>query len=351
MIRKLLLTTIVSIFCFNIFAQDSTKLVLPPANIDFNYTRPQKYVVEDIIITGLDYLNVSQIESIIGVSKGDTLLIPGQDLQFLMKKLWMQRIFSNVEIKGLNVNNDKVTLHLHLQERPRVSTWDYTGVRKGEKDELKEKLSLRRGSEMSDYVIETSKNAIRKYLAEKGFLNSEVRVRQEQDTIYKSNYVKVFFDITKNNKVKIKDINIEGNKDISDKKLRRSMKKTKQKRFSTFFKSSKFIRSTYEEDLVNLVTYYNEKGYRDAKVVSDTIYPVNDKRVSIDLGVYEGKKYFFRNISWVGNSIYTDEQLNHILGLKKGDVYDKVAMEKMLFIDDNSVTTLYTVLRHFTSIS
>lgn len=341
MIRKLLLTTIISIFCFNVFAQDTTTLVIPPANVDFNYTKPQEYVVEDVIITGLEYLTATQIEPIIGIAKGDTIVIPGQDLQFLMKKLWMQRIFSNVELKGLNVNDDKVTIHIHLQERPRVSTWDYTGVRKGEKDELKEKLNLRRGSELSDYNIETSKNAIKKYLAEKGFLNSQVRVRQEQDTIYKNNYVKVFFDIKKNSKIKIKDINIEGNKDISDKKLRRSMKKTKQKRLSTFFKSSKFIRSSYEEDLENLVTYYNEKGYRDAKVLSDSVYFVNDKRVAIDLSVYEGKKYFFRNISWVGNSIYTDDQLNHILGLKKGDVYDKVAMEKMLFMDDNSVATIY----------
>ena len=135
MMRKLLLTAFITILYFNVSAQqDSTKLVLPPANVDFTYNRPEKYVVEDVIITGLDYLNPAQIESIAGIVKGDTILIPGQDLQFLMKKLWMQRIFSDVELRGLNVNGDKVTLQIHLQERPRVSSWDYTGVRKGEKD-------------------------------------------------------------------------------------------------------------------------------------------------------------------------------------------------------------------------
>lgn len=341
MMKKFLLTTFILILSINIFAQDTTKVVLPPANVDFSYDKPQKYVVEDVIITGLEYLSPAQIESIAGIVKGDTILIPGQDLQFLMKKMWMQRIFSNIELTGLNVTGDKVTLHLYLQERPRVSSWDYTGVRKGEKDELKERLDLRRGGELSDYAIETSKNAIKKYLAEKGFLNAQVSLRQERDTIYKNNYVKAIFDIKKNDKVKIKDINIKGNQEIADKKLRRSMKKTKQKRLSTFLKSSKFIRSNYEEDLENLITYYNEKGYRDAKVITDSVYAISDNRVAIDIEVYEGKQYFFRNISWVGNSIYTDDQLNLILGLKKGDVYDKVAMEKMLFIDDNSVSTMY----------
>lgn len=339
--RRLLLTIFTTVLCFNIYAQDSTKLAIPTANVDFSYTKPQKYVVENVLITGLEYLDPSQIESITGIVKGDTIMIPGQDLQFLMKKLWMQRFFSDIELKGLDVNGDKLTLNIFLQERPRVSSWDFVGVKKGEKDDLKEKLNLRRGGELSDYAIETSKNAIKKYLAEKGFLNAEVSIRQQKDTVYKNNYVKVYFVVDKKSKVKIKDINIDGNKQISDNKLRRSMKKTKQKRITTIFKSSKFIRSTYEEDLNSLVTYYNEKGYRDAKVLSDSVYSINSKRVGIDIKVYEGQKYYFRNISWVGNSIFTDEQLDHMLGLKKGDVYDKVAMEKMLFIDDASVSTTY----------
>ncbi len=344
MIKKYLLAAIASIFCFNVFAQDTTQVVEKPkpvANVDFDYAVPKKYVVEDILISGVQYLDVSQIEAITGIARGDTLTIPGPDLQFLMKKLWMQKYFSNVELKGLNVHDDKVTLEVFLQERPRVSYWDFSGVRKGEKEDLRGKLHLRRGGDLSDYVIATSIDVIKKHYAEKGYLNAEVSISQQPDTVLKNNYVRVTFNVTKNDKVKIKDINITGNDKVSAGKLRGAMKKTKQKRLSTILKSSKFNKENYAEDLDNLIAYYNEKGYRDAKVISDTVRTLNEKRVAIDINVFEGKRYYIRNIAWVGNSVMHEQQLNLILGLKKGDVYDKTALEKMLYQDDYSVQTQY----------
>lgn len=338
--KKYLLAIIVTLLYTNLYAQDTLTVQPRVANVDFSYGSSKKYVIEDIVITGLKFVEPSQIEAITGISRGDTISIPGEDLSFMIKKLWMQRYFSEVELKGVNVNGDKVTLEIYLQERPRVSSWSFAGVRKSERTELTEKLHLRRGSELSDYVISTSTDLIKKYFADKGFLNADVSISQENDTILK-NMVKVTFNIDKKNKVKIRDIDFEGNKEITDSKLRRAMKDTKRKRLNTIFKSSKFIREKYEEDMDNLIAYYNEKGYRDAHIISDTVTSVSDRRVAINIEVEEGQKYFFRNITWVGNAVFSDEQLNAILGLKKGDVYDTKAMSKMLFEDDQSVMTLH----------
>jgi outer membrane protein insertion porin family len=311
--------------------------------IDVNYDDPKQYVIQEITVSGLEYLDPNQIISISGFAVGDTITIPSEDLSFLVKKLWLNRsYFSKVELRYTKVENDKIWLDINLTENSRLSNWDFVGasgtkISKSNKTDLNEKLKLRRGVDVSEFRIENSKRLIRHFFAEKGFLNTEVTVLQRADTVVKNASILTFV-INKNPKVKIKNMNFDGNKDISDKKLRKAMKKTKRK---SLFRSGKYIQEKYDEDLDNLITYYNKKGYRDAKIISDTMYALDNRFVNIDIKIEEGKQYFVRNINWIGNSILPEEHLNATLGLKKGDVYDKSALNKMLFDDDFSVSTQY----------
>ena len=309
-------------------------------NITFDPANPREFVIADITISGVKYLNPEQILSFIGVAKGDTIKIPNEDISLALKRLWAQRHFSDISVSATKVEGDKIYLDIKLVERPRVSSWNFKGAKKGERDDLREKLHLRRGSEVSDYLLKVSTDAIKSFYAEKGFRKAEVNIIQETDTLV-PNAIKVTFDIKKNQKVKIRKIYFEGNEKIKARKLRKSMKKTKDMRLRNLFSSKKFNDEEYPNDKENLIRYYNEKGYRDAAIVSDSIYYINNKRLGIKITVDEGQRYYFRNITWMGNTIIPSVVLSNILGIKKGDVYDVVAMEKMLQVDQASVSTQY----------
>jgi outer membrane protein insertion porin family len=309
-------------------------------NITFDAARPQEFVIADITISGVKYLNPEQILSFIGVAKGDTVKIPNEDISLALKRLWAQRHFSDITVSATKIEGDKIYLDIKLTERPRVSAWNFTGTKKGERNDLRDKLHLRRGSEVSDYLLKVSVDAIKSFYAEKGYRKAEVNVIQEADTLV-PNAVKVTFDVKKNQKVKIKKIYFEGNDKIKDRKLRKSMKKTKDMRLWNLFSSKKFNDEEYPNDKENLIQYYNEKGYRDAAIVSDSVFYVSDKRLGIRIKVDEGQRYYFRDITWVGNTIIPSVILSNILGIKKGDVYDVVAMDKMLHVDQASVSTQY----------
>ncbi|MDR3180643.1 MAG: outer membrane protein assembly factor BamA [Prevotellaceae bacterium] len=309
-------------------------------NITFDPANPREFVIADITISGVKYLNPEQILSFIGVAKGDTVKIPNEDISLALKRLWAQRHFSDIVVSATKIEGDKIYLDIQLTERPRVSAWNFKGAKKGERDDLREKLHLRRGSEVSDYLLKVSTDAIKSFYAEKGYRKAEVNIIQEADTLV-PNAVKVTFDIKKNSKVKIKRIYFEGNEKIKDRKLRKSMKKTKDMRLRNLFSSKKFNDEEYPNDKESLIRYYNEKGYRDAAIVSDSIYYINDKRLGIKITVDEGRRYYFRDITWVGNTIIPSVVLSSILGIKRGDVYDVVAMEKMLQTDQASVSTQY----------
>jgi outer membrane protein insertion porin family len=309
-------------------------------NIKFDPVNPREFVIADITISGVKYLNPEQILSFIGIAKGDTVKIPNEDISLALKRLWAQRHFSDISLSATKIEGDKIYLDINLTERPRVSAWDFKGAKKGERTDLREKLHLRRGSEVSDYLLKVSTDAIKSFYAEKGFRKAEVNIIQEADTLV-PNAVKVTFDIKKNQKVKIKKIYFEGNEKIKDRKLRKSMKKTKDMRLRNLFSSKKFNDEEYPNDKENLVRYYNEKGYRDATIISDSVFYINDKRLGIKITIDEGRRYYFRNITWVGNTLIPSVVLSNILGIKKGDVYDVVAMDKMLHTDQASVSTQY----------
>ncbi|MEJ5316156.1 MAG: outer membrane protein assembly factor BamA [Tenuifilum sp.] len=305
----------------------------------FSYELPKRYCVKEITVSGVKFLNPDVLISMTAISIGDTIQVPGEAITKAVKKLWGQGLFSNVDIKASRIEGDDIYLEISLTEQPRLTTVNFTGIRKGEADDLKDKLKLRSGSQLTQATLENSIIIIKKHYRAKGFLNVDVNPVLENDTII-SNGTKLTFNIQKNDRVKIGEITFEGNKAYSQARLRRALKKI-HRRDLNIFKSAKFIEADYDESLDNLVAFYNEHGYRDFKILGDSIYTINPKRIGIHFKIFEGPQYHIRNIEWVGNTKLPAEALTAVLGMKKGDVYDRSLLEKRLFTDENSISTIY----------
>lgn len=340
--------------CSNIFAQeqnpqDTTAAPKPAVSENAPMYRndgaPRLYHIRNVNVHGVQYLNPDILKSSAGLIEGDSIYLPSNFISNAISRLWSQRFFSDVKI-GAEIEGDSLDLEVFLKERPRVYNWEFEGISKGKKKDLLEKLKLKRGSELSDYVIDKNQKLIKQYWAEKGFRNTEVGVRIDNDTLRPGQAVTVTFLIDRKSKVKIGKINFTGNEQFPDKRLRRTFKKTHQKSID-FFKGAKLNEGDYENDKELLIDFYNSKGYRNATIVSDSIYPINEKRLGIDIDVSEGNKYYIRNVSWVGNSVYETDDLQRMFGVKKGDTYDKKSMHKRLGIgkeenpEDMSVKSLY----------
>ena len=303
------------------------------------------YYVRNVNIHGAETLNHNILRSSAGLIPGDSVYLPGSFIQNAISRLWNQRYFSDVKI-GATIDGDSVDLEVLLKERPRVTAWNIEGVPNGKKKDLMtDVLKLKRGSELSDYVIDKNKKLIKQHFASKGFLDTEVDVRIENDSIIRQG-VKVTFIIDRKHRVRIGEINFTGNEQFPDKRLRRTFKKTHQKSIF-FWQDTKLKEAEYEEDKELLLDFYNSKGYRNATIVSDSIYRINDKRLGIDIDISEGNKYYIRNITWVGNSVFPTEQLQRMFSVSKGDVYDKKSMHKRLGVgkemnpEEISVSSLY----------
>ena len=302
------------------------------------------YYIRDINIHGAPNLNHDIIKSSAGLIVGDSIFLPSNFISNAITRLWSQRMFADVKM-GASIEGDSLDLELFLKERPRVYSWDFEGISKGKKKDLTEKLKLKRGNELSDYVIDKNKKLIKKYWEDKGFRNAEVDVRIENDSI-RAQAVNVTFLIDRKKRVKIGKINFTGNEQFPSRRLRRTFKKTHQKSIN-FFKGAKLNEPDYENDKELLIDFYNSKGYRNAHIVRDSIYPINEKRLGIDIDLSEGNKYYIRNVSWVGNSVHETEELQRMFGVNKGDTYDKKSMHKRLGIgkeenpEDMSIKSLY----------
>ncbi len=317
-------------------------------NIQVDYNAPQTYVVGGIRVDGIRYLGEKQILSVLGLREGDSVTIPGDDISAAIKRIWLQGAASTIGfyVDSLSAAKDTAWFRLELQERPRVVTWNYSGVKNSERDDLKERLNLRRGGQLSEYVKEASVKSIKDYYKEKGFADVDVDVEVANDSVIR-NAVRVTFNVQKGKKLKIKEITYDGNDEITKFKLDKSMKKTKDAKWYNFFSSKKFLQSEYKSDREKLLDVFSEAGYRDARIVSDSLYRrEEDGKLGIHITFDKGQKYYFRNITWTGNSEYTEEQLNQILNIKKGDVYDVITMEKRLYSGekegDISINKLYT---------
>ena len=269
-----------------------------------DYTSPKTYVIGGVKVSGIKYLSEEQILSVTGLVKGEKITIPSMELSDILKRVWAQRYFSDAGfyIDSLSQSKDTVWLGLHLSERPRVSRWTFSGIRSGQRSDLQERLKLKRGSELSDYVLEYSTNIIKKYFAEKGFLKCDVKVIQEEDPVVK-NAVRVTFEINRGPRIKIGRVSFTGNHNLTERKLVKSMKHTRDTRLMNFFRSKKFKQKEYAEDKNNLIAAFNEQGFRDARILKDSIYYMSDDRLAIDFTLEEGDRYYFRDITWTGNSI------------------------------------------------
>ncbi len=300
--------------------------------VEVDYSRPRKYVVGSIGVEGNSYFSDAQIIGQAGIHVGQELTVPGDDVSSVVKRLWLQRYFEDVAftVDSLNARQDTAYFTIRIKERPRVSKWSFSGIKSGERKEIQERTNLRPGREFSDYVEKTTADIIKRYYAEKGFLQATVTAEVTKDTIIQ-NAIRVNFAIDRGQKVRIRDINFIGNDNVKEYKLAKSMKKTKSNKFYNFFHSKKFNEEEYINDKKNVISAFNEAGYRDARLVKDSVYFVEPGKMAIDLVFEEGDKYYFRDIKWTGNSVYSTEDLNSVLQINKGDVYDQVTLEKRLF--------------------
>ncbi len=324
-------------------SRDSTK-ILPQIISDYDslpvidYSKTETYVIAGITVSGVSYLDKEVLANLSGFSVGDKITVPGEDITKMLKKYWSQGLFSDVRIAS-RIEGDQIYLDIYLKERPRLSTLSIVGLKKSETKDITDKLKIRNGSQVTEDVLNNIRTIVTKHFTEKGFFNVKIDIVQIPDTTL-PNRVKLRLIIDKNERVKISDIVFTGNKEVPAKKLRKAMKKTHRRDWN-IFKGSKYIRANYEEDKVKLIEYYNEKGYRDAKILKDSLAVLNPKRIILYLDVYEGPKYYFRNITWIGNTVYPSEVLSKVLGVKKGDVYNQTLLTKRLSTDEDAVSSLY----------
>lgn len=375
--QRILIISILFLYIFNLKAQVSIGDDID--NVD--YSDPKEYEIGGITVSGVSYLDNNVLITLSGLSVGQTIFIPGDEITNAVEKLWKQGLFESVKISLEKIQGSTAFLNIHLLERARLSKYSLDGVSRSDAEKIRDIIKLVRGDVVTDNVVMRTKNSILKYFNDKGYLNAEVDIIQKADTA-QENAKMLFINIKRNNKVRIKQINVYGNEHFSDEKVKKTLKNTKEKGvikpfdvidtflFNTpkylikldpkglmkktvkaynnkikfrIFKSSKFIEDDYYDDKQSLIEKYNELGFRDAKIVKDSIYDLDKKTINVDLFIDEGRKYYFRNITWVGNTKYTSEELNSILKIEKGDVYNQKVLDANLSFNPEGldVSSLY----------
>lgn len=309
---------LVLLFSNQTFAQFSLNTELE----NISYSSPKTYEIGGVTVSGAESFSGQAIISLTGLVVGNEIKIPGDEITKAIRKLWDQNLFSEIEIKAVKIEGSKIFLNINVQELPRLYKFRFKGIKKGKQKSLREEIQLTTGMVVNENLLMNTKNTIKDYFVSKGFLNTQVKITQIKDTA-RLNNVTLEIEIDRNKRTKIKDITFSGNNSIKSGKLRRSLKDVKRKRFYNVFTLSKFIPEKYEESKPNIVQKYNEKGFRDAQIINDSVYRINDKLVGIHIEVEEGNKYYFRNIKWVGNTIHSSKELDKILDIQKGAVYNK----------------------------
>lgn len=322
-------------FGFNSFAQQSDL-------VRMSYSNPKQYNINEITVSGIEYLDPKTIISLSGLKTGDKITVPGDDLTNALKKLWKQKLVGDIQIYITDVSGDDISLNIFLKERPRLSKFQIDGIKKGHAKDLKEQFGFITGQKVSDALIKNTANKVYNYYGEKGYYGTTVDVKQIQDTAI-DNHIILKYDVEKGQKVKIQNINFIGLSKIEAQTLRKKMKDTKQKKAIRIFKRSKYVKEDFRVDKAALINYFNSLGMRDARILKDSIYRVDEKHINIDITVKEGPVYYFRNITWSGNYLHQDKQLGKILGIKRGDVYNKELMDTRLNFNPEGfdVSSLY----------
>ena len=310
------------------------------------YGKSQKYEIGGINVEGVKNYEDYVLIGLSGLTVGERISLPGDEITEAIKRYWKHGLFSNVSIEADSIVDEKVYLTIHLAMRPRVSQLNINGVKKSEHDDLQEKIGLVKGNQLTPNMIDKAKIVIKRYFEEKGFKNAEVDIVQRDDPA-QDNQLIVDVNIDKKEKVKVNKIFITGNKNLATKKFHGGffsgglLKKTNEKGFKSLFKAKKFIKEKYEEDKERVIEKYNELGYRDAYIYADSVVDIGNNLVNVYLHIDEGIKYYVRDIRWVGNTIFNTEVLDRTLQMKRGDVYNKTHIDERLHKDDLSVSNLY----------
>jgi outer membrane protein insertion porin family len=305
----------------------------------------KEYILANVEVSGKVQYSEQTVVTFTGLEKGQKIMVPGEDISTAIKKLWKLGLFNDVAFYINKVEGDSIYLDLHLNELPKLVDAKIQGVKKGKAEELIKDTDLKKGKVVNENLLTTTKNYIENKYKKDGYYNSKVHINSIP-TDSTGTEVKLVVNVDKGDKVKVKSIDFTGNSEISDTKLRRAFKNTKQKNPIRIFKRSKYIKEKYKEDLVSVIDKYKESGFRDARVVSDSvIYDKKKDMIAIKVNLEEGKKYYFGNIRYIGNTVYTENQLNRLLGIKKGDVYNGVLLQKRIADpskpDGEDITNLY----------
>ena len=317
-------------------------------NPDITYSgNPHTYKLAGLAVSGIDGYEDYVLTGISGLSIGQELEVPGTAITDAVKRYWKHGLFSDVSISADSIVGDKIYLRINLLPRPRVSTINYNGLKKSERDDLEKKLGLLKGGQITPNMISRAKILAKKYFDDKGYKNADINILQRDDVANK-NQVILDINVDKKEKLKVRNIIIEGNEQLPMKKIKGSFfskgafaKTHEAGKLGNLLKSKKFTPERWAEDKKNLITKYNEFGFRDATILKDSVWNVDPKHVDIYVKVNEGKKYYIRNISWVGNTVYSTDYLSRLLGMKKGDVYNQTYLSKRLSQDEDAVGNEY----------
>lgn len=330
------------IFCKLTFAQ---VVPMEPISADpLDWSKPKEYTIAGIEVECSEYTDKNIIRLLSGINYGDKVQIPGDKISEALKNLWKQSLFEDVKIYLVKTIGNDAFLKISVVEKPRLSKFSFRGkVKKNDADEIRGKIRLVREKVVTDYTLGYIKNIVRDFYVNKGFYHAKVDITTEAEKGAKMPHVIVYINVTKGKKVRIKNLNIDGNTVVKDWKLRNKMKDSKPFRLYTFWNSGKYLEENLEKDLPAVIEKYNSKGYRDARISKDTVYFVKKNRVNIDITIDEGHKYYFGNIKWFGNAKYRSGQLDTILNIKKGEVFDQSLLDQKLFMNPNGydISSLY----------
>ena len=311
-------------------------------NID--WAKPKEYTIAGIEVECSEYTDKNIIRLLSGISYGDKVQIPGDKISEAIKNLWKQSLFEDVKVYLVKTIGNDAFLKIVVIEKPRLSKFSFRGnVKKNDADEIRGKIRLIREKVVTDYTLGYIKNIVRDFYVNKGFYNAKVDITSEVDKTAKTPHVIVYINVSKGKKVRIKNLNINGNTIVADWKLRRKMTDSKPFRLYTFWNSGKYLEDNLEKDLPSIIAKYNSKGYRDARISKDTTYFVKKNRVNIDITLDEGHKYYFGEIKWFGNAKYRSGQLDTILNINKGEIFDQSLLDQKLFMNPNGydISSLY----------
>lgn len=317
-------------------------LLLPLAKAQFDYDNPQTYILAGLEVEGAEYSDKNAIISLSGLKIGEAITVPGLQVSDVIKRLWKENIFSDVRIRVDNITGNTIFLVIEVKERPRISQFSFEGISKAQADDLREKINFIRGTILTESKEKSAERVIRNFYVEKGFYNIAVDIQAEPDKILK-NGVTVNIKVDKGSRVKIEELRVNGNTAFSDKKVKAKLKKVNEKAWWRIWARSKYVPKQFEESHDGLIQAYNDAGYRDALVESDTVYFNKEGKLIVELNVYEGTQYYHRDIEWSGNYKYNSEFLGAALGIKKGDIYSSSKIQSKLFGDPNGadLSSLY----------